>query len=253
MKDYRESHLDPDHAATYDTVFRQNPCCALYWRLEQRVLDRVLRARLADRPVRFLDFACGTGRIVSFLEDRVQEAVGVDISGNMLDIARRRVRKARLIQADLTRDDVLRDERFDLITAFRFFPNAQPPLRREVIEVLSRHLKEDGFLVFNNHLNLGSLFSRMARWLRHGGTKGMTQAEVHDFLDTAGLVIDGVYGIGFLPSTGRWRPLPAPLLAPVEACATRLGIFPGLAQDVIFVCRPVAVKQTEQAGRETVP
>jgi len=240
MKDYRESHLDPDHAASYDAAFLKNPRRALFWTLEQRVLGDILNTRFSGRPIRLLDFACGSGRILALLEDGVQEAVGVDVSPSMIAIARRKSHKAQIIQGDLTRDDVLGDRRFDLITAFRFFPNAQPELRREVAKVLARHLERDGCLVFNNHMNTVSLLCRLERLLRLGSSTGMAPAEIHDFLDPVGLVVDRIYGIGWLPSYEHRLPLPAPLLCPIEACATRIGLFPGLAQDMVYVCKIVA-------------
>ncbi len=48
-----------------------NPYRAMVWRLEQRVLDRILQDHLRSEKIAHLDFACGTGRILGhFLRAR---------------------------------------------------------------------------------------------------------------------------------------------------------------------------------------
>ena len=74
---------------------------------------------------------------MSYLEDRTKSAVGVDLSPSMLEVARKNKRSAEIIEADLTRSDVLGDRKFNLITAFRFFPNAEAELRSEAMQVLA--------------------------------------------------------------------------------------------------------------------
>ena len=46
--------------------------------------------------------------------------------------------RATLVEGDLTREPLLGERRFDLVTAFRFFPNAEPALRRDVMAALVR-------------------------------------------------------------------------------------------------------------------
>ena len=150
-----------------------NPYRAMVWRLEQRVLDGVLRDHLDSRNVALLDFACGTGRIMGHLLGRVASVTGVDVSPSMMEIARKVAPGAELIEADLTQSDVLGERCFELVTAFRFFPNAEPELRRAVMQALARHLSPEGVLVFNNHKNRDSLRRRISRFLGREVTRGI--------------------------------------------------------------------------------
>ncbi|MBU1054480.1 MAG: class I SAM-dependent methyltransferase [Proteobacteria bacterium] len=234
---YRDSHKRHDKGVSYDNEFQKNPHRSLVWELERKVLDDILRRFMVARLFRHLDFACGTGRIIAYLEDRMASSYGVDISPSMLDVAKKKVKRATIIEADLTRNDVLGDHQFDLITAFRFFPNAEYKLRFEVINVLMKHLTTDGYLVFNNHKNDGSLLNRIGRFFGRDGYNGMPNNEVDELLKLAGLKVEKVYPIGFMPATELRLILPQSLLRPIENAALELKIFPNLAQDLVFVCR----------------
>ena len=153
---YRESHTDTGRGRRYDRFYATDPWVKFLWFREQQVLEDILHTYFAGGEVNLLDFACGTGRIAGFLESRVATAVGVDISEPMLEAARQNLKRTELISADHTRDPVLQGRRFNLITAFRFFTNAEPELRREALKGLVPLLAEDGCLVFNNHRNRSS-------------------------------------------------------------------------------------------------
>lgn len=234
---YRESHTRPGYGNSYDKAFHENPHRSLVWELEKRALDDILRRFFGARPVRHLDFACGAGRILEHLDGRVESSVGVDISPAMLEAARAKGLKASLVQADLTRGYVLGGARFDLVTAFRFFPNAEEALRREAMAALARHLAPHGYLVFNNHENLSSLLSRLSRLAGRGGTRGMWQAEVDALVAGVGLQIVKVYHIGLMPATEKRLFMPRPLLRAIERGASACGGCRRLSQDLIFVCR----------------
>lgn len=51
---------------------------------------------------RVLELACGTGIVLSTIEDRYVDVVGVDVDGGMLDVAREKTDEATLRQADVT-------------------------------------------------------------------------------------------------------------------------------------------------------
>ncbi len=237
-ENYRMSHQDEAHAATYDAGFLENPHRTLLWEMEQAALDDVLDRHFPGRRIEALDFACGTARIAAFLESRGASGVGVDISAAMLAFGRHKVCRFELIEADLTREDVLGERVFDLVTAFRFFPNAEPALRREAIDVIARHLAPGGYLVFNNHLNRASLQQRLLRlFRREGGWCGMSPADVNEMLADGRLRIVRVYAIGLFPATERYLLLPRRVLAAFERAASRRGWFKTLFQDLVVVCQ----------------
>ncbi len=232
---YRESHKEK--GSDYHATFRDIPRRAMMWDLEKRVLRDILSRFFERAPASYLDFACGTGRILSFLESRAGQATGVDVSASMLDDARTRVRSAELIEADLTERDVLGDRRFDLVTSFRFFPNAEPALREDVMAVLARHLAPGGILVFNNHMNQYSLARRLVRLGGRSLAPTMTDAQARGVVAVAGLTVERRYAIGVLPLTDKkmFRPVVIPKMLELV-----LGKLPGaasIADDVVYVCR----------------
>jgi ubiquinone/menaquinone biosynthesis C-methylase UbiE len=237
---YTESHKQKGRDYHQTFAPEVNPHRAMVWRLEQKALDGILRRHLAGRSIAHLDFACGTGRVLGHLRSRVVSATGVDVARSMMDVAREVAPGVELIEADLTQNDVLGDRKFDLITAFRFFPNAEPELRRSVLRVLVRHIASDGVLVFNNHKNRNSLPGRISRFLKRaepGPT--MTHAEVQKYLSDAGLRIVEAVPLASLPFSENHLILPIPLLEGMERAISGLPVLTGIAQDVVYVCARV--------------
>ena len=194
-RSYRESHLHKGigyHETFFSLAYR-----GAIWRLEQRLLIEILREHFLSEAPRYLDFACGTGRILGHLSSYCRTAVGVDVSVAMLDIARRSDTRAEIIEADITRDDKLGKREFDLITAFRFFPNAEWELRTAALGSLARHLSGEGILVFNNHKNAGSLRERLSsvkRWTQRRSPRArerhtMSDLDVRNLVANSGLCI----------------------------------------------------------------
>ena len=242
--DYRSSHQGKGEA--YRDRFAGSSHRALIWRIEQGILKSLFAKHFADpKSVRLLDFACGTGRILRLFEDEVGQATGVDIAQSMLDVAARDLKKARLICADITRASDLDQERFDLITAFRFFPNAEPALRDEAMGKLSSLLVPGGLLVFNNHLREGSLRHRafLAKD-RRGTLKNkrrlhvMSDDEVTDLIARHGLTMVESRHLGLLPVKKEQRPLRFnAVMSGVERLAARTRLLAPWAGLKIHVAR----------------
>lgn len=240
---YRESHLHK--GSEYHETFEALPHRAMMWRLEQTLLVRLLSACFPVGPPTHLDFACGTGRLLGFLEPRVASSTGVDVSPTMLSVARAELPEARIIEADLTTDDPLGDETFELVTAFRFFPNAEPELRSAAMTAVARHLAPDGALIWNNHKHDRSLVRRIALALgrpQRAAPSGemdrtMTRAEVQALVAEAGLRIDSEHPIAVLPFTDKVMPKPASLVGALESALASLPGAAAWAQNLIYVCR----------------
>lgn len=140
----------------YHQVFSAKPGLAMMWDLEKIVL-RAIVGELSPKTV--LDFACGTGRISSFIDTTFGEPEihGIDVSESMLSIAREKcVRAQYKVMESHDAVSFYGEKYFDLILAFRFFANAEPSLRLSVGANLSRLLRDDGTLVINNHRNFWS-------------------------------------------------------------------------------------------------
>src|SRR5690606_10783466 len=112
-----------EFARSYHARFFKNRYRSMVWEFERAFLDDVVGREFRGGPFSHLDFACGTGRILQHLRHRGTDTVGVDVSEAMLEIARSLAPDAELICSDITQGNALTDRKFDLITAFRFFPN----------------------------------------------------------------------------------------------------------------------------------
>jgi len=238
-EDYRISHLKKGDS--YHNEFLKNPYRSTIWELEQETLNIFLEKYFKNTLIpRYLDFACGTGRVLQYFEDKTISAMGVDVSDNMLKIARQNCSKAKLIVADITRTDVFLNDKFDLVTAFRFFPNAQESLRKEAAKVLSQHINNKGYLVFNNHMNAHSLFYRMVKFANRKNHKlGMSEDEIKEFLKDTDLKIIHKYHIGLLPIYDKKPILKKKYIKWIEKKFMKLpfNFIGDLSQNIIYVCQ----------------
>lgn len=243
---YRKSHLHPRKGRTYHAAFSKDPYRNMVWQLEKGILDRILALFYRNSEIYHFDFACGTGRILSYLEDRTKSSLGVDLSPSMLEVARKNIKHAGIIEVDLTQNDVLGNRKFNLITAFRFFPNAEKELRMEVMQVLNRHLADNGYLVFNNHKNIGSMRNRLARFFGRRNYKGMSVGEVKSLLAKTGLEMVKIYPLCVFPASDKYMLLPVFLLRPIEALLIKWRPLQKFGENLIFVCRRSEAKFTEK-------
>ncbi|MDQ1682469.1 MAG: hypothetical protein QOH99_1010 [Frankiaceae bacterium] len=200
---YRASHLSEARARDYDPQFwAPSSARALDWDLEQRILDRIFAHDLATKPTCALDFACGTGRVLRYLESRIPQTIGVDIAEEMVAYARPRCPDSRFVKHDVTtgpHPDI--PASVDVVTAFRFFLNAEPDLRRDVLAWIRSVLGTGGTLIANFHLNPRSLRGRylLLRWRGRPRTAMVSPWEAHRILADAGFDVLACYGYEYLP------------------------------------------------------
>lgn len=240
---YRRRFVDAKEAASYDEgEYSPETYPALLWKLEQRFLEQVVAALRQDVPtIDYLDFACGTGRILAFMEPLVDSATGVEISNAMLERARLKIVRARLIHRDITQGEPLSAGPFDLITAFRFVLNAEPELRVAAMRKLAALLRdEQSLLVFNSHINLWS--HKLATWptqkIRqpHGKGNFLTFRQVRKLASDCGLTVELGYGCGFL-SRRALRPMSHERLYNLEERLSQAQQLHRFGSDQIYVAR----------------
>lgn len=218
------------------------------WAWQRPVLEKIVREFAATRttPVRLLDFACGTGRVISALEPLVAEAHGVDISPNMVALARPKCRRAELRVGDILAEPALLTGPYDVITAFRFLLNVEPALRRRALRRLREVLCEpDGRLLVNVHGNSHSLRHPAILWRRRRERahptgvmlNEMSPAESRALLRDSGFQIVQELGFGMLPPTLYRTPLRR-LAAAVDGRLNGDHFAHSGAIDLLFVCRP---------------
>jgi SAM-dependent methyltransferase len=111
---------------------------------------RDLRALFAEhvRGSAALDFGCGAGRSTRFLRGLGFDAIGIDISPAMLELARAADPEGRYVLVDDGDYRPLDPQRFDLIfSAFAFDNIPGSDHRAEILGGLRRLLQEDGRIV----------------------------------------------------------------------------------------------------------
>ncbi len=238
-EDYRKEHIDYRKVANYEyKLYSQDTYDSYIWEMEKKILYNEIKQFNKKNSV-YLDFACGTGRIISFLERYFLKSIGVDISRNMLTLAKEKIEDSLLVECDISSKDVLGNMRFDLITAFRFFLNAQKDLRERIMLLLSEKLSEDGLLIFNIHGNSMSyyfypyLLSKLK--IKKESLKALSLFETRELLKKSKLKIVKIYGIGFLPSF-LYKLINIKYLLIFEKKISKVNCLKFFARNLIFVC-----------------
>ncbi len=236
---YRNLHEGIGHDYAYE--FINNPYRSMMWRLEQKVLDALLdKYLLSAKPVA-MDFACGTGRVLQFISKRVDFVVGIDVAGSMLKVAAESLPiNAELINNDITlNSNVFEGKIFDVITAFRFFPNAEDSLRDQAMQKLAEHLKPKGIMIFNNHQNASSPVRSAGAFLGMAKAKNMKRNEVYALANRNSLEIIEEIGLGVLPFYERFMPISSGLVETIEWRLGKLKLSKWLGRNVIYVAHKI--------------
>lgn len=214
VPDYSSSHLHKGR--DYQQSFEEWPGTALMWELEQRAIPALLK-RL--RPKTALDFATGTGRIARLVKKTFPDCrvIGADISKKMLSVAKNEGGDVEYVHLDVrSATEELHANSFDLATAFRFFPNADRPLRSEAADQLSRLVKPGGYLLTNNHRNFWSPTYVIQRLLLNRTAAGMLNKELIDLFTSRGFILEAHVSLGLSPHTEEKSAVPWSVIRAVE-------------------------------------
>ena len=246
---YSNRFQQPDAVAAYEAdEYATDSYASRIWQLERPVLERILEKfrQMNSGPLRLLDFACGTGRVLAALEPLVDEAEGIDISENMVAVAQTKCRKARLQVGDILARPELLQKNYDVISSFRFLLNVEPEMRRRVLCQLRTVLREPGgLLLVNVHGNSRSLRHPAILWRRwrerteqkNTMLNEMSPAEARQLLTACGFEIVHQFGFGVLPPTLYRTPLRRVVFA-VDKLFAGENRWNSCSIDMLFVCRP---------------
>jgi SAM-dependent methyltransferase len=238
MSDYRSSHAAIDAGANYNKTYDAGYYAALWIKIERPLIEDILRTIGAPQKT-CLDFACGTGRITRVAAAHFGTVVGVDVSNAMLACADVPA-NVRLYRIDLTRQPL--NETFDVVTAFRFFLNAEDALRRDALRAMRRQLNEGGYLICNVQMNATSPFGLALRaanaFPRSDFLNTLSIGDLTDLLIASGFDVKRVAAYGYLPRPGSLLPrLCEAWLEPVERIAGALRLPPSMAQQFLVVAQ----------------
>jgi SAM-dependent methyltransferase len=116
------------------------------WAAAEQVMKLIRAAKPDAKNV--LELGCGTGSILKCLQDDY-EVSGLDISGKMLSVARKKVPRSKLFRQDMV--DFRIDGRFDVI--FCVFDSINHVRRfsdwKKVFAAVRRHLLAGGCFIFD--------------------------------------------------------------------------------------------------------
>jgi SAM-dependent methyltransferase len=218
---------DPGVARNYDAALAGTPL----FRVDQEFVERH-----CPRPGRLADLGCGTGRLLVPLARRGYWVLGIDLSAEMLAVARARAAAAgvdvHLVRANLAQLDAVADASFDyaacLFSTLGMVVGAD--MRRRVVGHAARILRLGGRFVLHVHnLWFNARDPAGRRWLLrdrlglrtagleagdrampvHQGIAGLTlhlftRREARRLLTDAGLRIREILPLG-LRADGRLR------------------------------------------------
>jgi SAM-dependent methyltransferase len=246
MEDYRNYYQSKESAIEYDQgAYREGSYETLLWDIEKQILIKHIKAlRGKSKNLRYLDFACGTGRVISAIEEFVDESHGIDISQSMLNRAAEKTTHSKLLQGDITNDDKIINGKYDIVTTFRFVLNANPDLREVALKILSNNLRsKESWLIFNMHTNkysyayISYLKYKIFGQNENQDTKRyMSINDCKKLAKLANLEVVKIRGLGFI-SSKIFNILPSSISEFIEKLLAKIPLVNMLGTDLIFFCR----------------
>lgn len=241
--DYSTSHVVDGYGVYYDSTYKRGYYLNQWSLIESKLLrDIFSRYVFSMSQTKILDFACGTGRIASFLADDLHMHVdGYDISSEMLGVAKSRGGACNYFCESI---ETARSSGYDVVTAFRFFLNAEDDLRRFALSNLYRVLSVNGLLVVNIHVSnispLGLAYRFRNFLLGRTVAKTCGRSEAIHFLEDSGFQVVEVIDYSFVPRVGRFTDALSPkLFLLFDKFAKFLRVVP--SQSFILVAKKLVV------------
>jgi ubiquinone/menaquinone biosynthesis C-methylase UbiE len=167
--------------------------------LSRKPFDRELLAKFAEltgQGGRVCDIGCGPGHVARYLSGLGVDAMGVDVSPVMIDVARRLNPNLRFEQGDMLRLP-FSDASFAGIAAFYSIIHIERPRATDALREMHRVLQTEGHLLLSFHVGEGEI--HRDEYYSHSGQKGPTIAfhvtlfaidEVERYLEDAGFKVE---------------------------------------------------------------
>ena len=200
----KQKRADMARAYFSENAARWNEIRALHVpevQLEQEFVKIIGKEPVAD----FLDIGTGTGRILELLAEKVERGMGIDVSSEMLTVARTNLEAANLRNVHVRQGDMYNipvdDQSIDLATLHLVLHYSDDP--RQVIEEAARVLRPNGRLVIVDFLTHNEEQLRSEH--RHHRL-GFDDDEITDWLTQSGLQADTPVGLQGDPLTVKIWP-----------------------------------------------
>jgi len=192
--------------ARLDTVKRQRAEAAnAYFRANAEQWDQIRSLHIDEREVEaavlealggasirdLLDLGTGTGRMLEIVAPRVERAIGIDLSREMLAVARANLEKANLHNCTIRQGDIYQlpfaDQTFDAAIFHQVLHYADRPSL--AVAEAARMVRPEGRLVIVDFAPHALEFLREEHAHRH---LGFADAEISDWCREVGLVPEPV-------------------------------------------------------------
>lgn len=149
-------------AKYYDVIYGWKDYAA-----EARTVVQLVQRYKRSRGNSLLDVACGTGRHLSYLKDRF-DCVGLDVSEEMLQQARKNVKEIEFVQGDMENFDLGRE--FDVILCLFSSIGYVRSYRRlgRTLRNFSKHISRGGVLIIEPWLTKSTIRDRYVHVLTQG-------------------------------------------------------------------------------------
>ncbi|MDQ2082599.1 metalloregulator ArsR/SmtB family transcription factor [Xanthobacteraceae bacterium Astr-EGSB] len=172
-----------EHAAEWDRIRRLH--------VTDAAVEAAVAAELADRPFRsLLDLGTGTGRMLELLGPSIERGVGIDLSHEMLALARARLDRAGLRHCSVRQGDIydlnLPRDSFDVVIVHQVLHFLDDGAR--AIREAARVLRPQGRLLVidfaphdleflredHAHRRLGFAAEAVTQWMEQAGLEPMS-------------------------------------------------------------------------------
>jgi ubiquinone/menaquinone biosynthesis C-methylase UbiE len=246
-KPYATQFTNRNAAEEYERiVYSPNSYSTYIWQLQIPVLLRLIRSSKKNtEPVKLLDFACGTGRILSLVESKVDQSDGIDVSSAMTEFARTKCEKSNFYVGNILDQPNILVENYDVITCFRFLLNTEPDNRIKILKELRKRLiAKNGILIANIHGNtysirsLALLYRRIVHKEQH---IQMSRKEIHQMFQLSGFRILSEEGFGILPPVVYRTPLKT-IAKWIDKQSNEVSFLKLFSVDLLYVCEPLILE-----------
>jgi SAM-dependent methyltransferase len=240
--EYADHFASRGNAADYDErVYAHDSHDSFIFELQRPVLRRIVRDRFGDLTPDHHDLACGTGRILSAIEDSVGDAYGYDLSRTMLERAKSRGVRGKLLQMDIANvgDFAPVSDRPVVVTLFRFLLNVPHDVRHQALASVERILSRApyGIAVIHNHGSARSLreLGRLRNRSDGGWWNSLPPSALEQLISSHGLKVDMSFGFGVLPRTLHSSSAVRPLVRRLDTWALGNRVLEPFAIETLHV------------------
>ena len=147
-----------------------------------------------NNELKILDIGCGTGQLIKEISEHYSTVryLGIDVAKNMIDIARRSNNGERIEFKNVSIDDFVCEEKFDIIICTHAFPYF--PHKNEAMNKISSLCQKGGRVIIVNSStnNLKDLIINMYVKIWTSKARYLSIAQMKSLFSSAGFAVKNV-------------------------------------------------------------